>query len=66
MVRIGTECRAPATLAGVGGWKALKRLPLWGRILVDDQSEALLAGNSPVSSQKTFLLHKRLSKEHVS
>lgn len=60
MVRIGAECRAPATLAGVGGWKALKRLPLWGIILVEDQSEALLTGNSPASSQQTILLHKRL------
>lgn len=66
MVRNGTECRAPATLAGVGGWKALKRFPLWGRILVGDQSEALLTGSSAVSSQKTFLLHKRTLKEHVS
>lgn len=66
VVRMATERRAPATLPGIGGTKALKRLPLWGRILVNDQSRALLAGNSPASSQKASLVHEKLSKEHVS
>ena len=63
---MATERRAPATLPRIGGTKAFKRLPLWGRIPVNDQSNALLVGNSPALSQKASLLHERSPKGHVS
>lgn len=60
---VGDRAQSPCN--GPRNWR-IERLPPWGRMPVNDQSEALLSGKSPHSSQNAFFVHEWLPKEQVS